>query len=446
MKERVFGENTLNETNNSSFFQRKTVSRYNLSNDKMLQEKIRKQIVQNLNVVNTEDSEILKFFIYQELDRIKDEIGRDLLNYEKEFIYDMIYNEINGYGPITSLLEDPTVTEVMVNGSNDIYVEQHGKIFKRNDLSFINDEHVVRTIERIVHPLGRNIDMANPMVDARLPDGSRVNAIIPPLSLTGPTITIRKFAKEKLKVQDLLDYGSMTEDMATFLEACIQSEFNIIISGGTGSGKTTLLNILSSYIPNDNRIITIEDAAELQLQQEHVISLETRPANIEGSGQVSVRDLVRNCLRMRPDRIVVGEVRGSEALDMLQAMNTGHSGSLTTGHANSPLDVLNRLETMVFMGGSEIPSKVVREQISRAIDVVVQTDRLPDGTRKVTQISEVVGIDEETHIKLKDIFAFEQLGVDEEKRVLGQFIKYKRKPKSLEKLHQFGFDLDWMFK
>jgi pilus assembly protein CpaF len=279
-----------------------------------------------------------------------------------------------------------------------------------------------------------------------LPDGSRVNAIIPPLSLTGPTITIRKFAKEKLKVQDLLDYGSMTEDMATFLEACIQSEFNIIISGGTGSGKTTLLNILSSYIPNDNRIITIEDAAELQLQQEHVISLETRPANIEGSGQVSVRDLVRNCLRMRPDRIVVGEVRGSEALDMLQAMNTGHSGSLTTGHANSPLDVLNRLETMVFMGGSEIPSKVVREQISRAIDVVVQTDRLPDGTRKVTQISEVVGIDEETHIKLKDIFAFEQLGVDEEKRVLGQFIKYKRKPKSLEKLHQFGFDLDWMFK
>lgn len=350
-----------------------------------------------------------------------------------------INDEVLGFGPINSLIMDPTVSEIMVNGPGQVYVERKGRL-ELTGVKFRDNEQVLHVIEKIVTPLGRRIDEGSPMVDARLPDGSRVNAIIPPLALKGPTITIRKFAKEPFTINDLIGYNTLNPEMARFLEACVKVKLNIVVCGGTGSGKTTTLNVLSSFIPADERIITIEDAAELQLRQEHVVPMETRPANIEGKGAITMRDLVKNALRMRPDRIVVGEVRGGEALDMLQAMNTGHDGSLTTGHANSPRDMLNRLETMVLMAGMELPAKAIREQIASAIDLIVYQSRLKDGSRKITYITEVQGM-EDGVITLQDLFLFEQKGVDELGRILGRFKPTGIKPKFFEKFEVSGIKL-----
>jgi pilus assembly protein CpaF len=357
----------------------------------------------------------------------------------REQLFKEILDELLGYGPIQPLLDDPDVDEVMVNGRNKVYIERKGKLVKTG-IYFETDDHVLRLIDRIILPLGRRIDSDTPTVDARLPDGSRVNAVIPPVALDGPSVTIRKFRKDKLSVKQLIDNNSLTETMSTFLRACVISRFNIIISGGTGSGKTTLLNVLSTFIPGEERIVTIEDAAELQLQQEHVVRLETKPANLDGTGLVTVRDLVRNCLRMRPDRIIVGEVRGGEALDMMQAMNTGHDGSLTTLHANAPRDALSRLETMCLMAGMEMPIKVLREQAASAIDLIVQVSRIRDGSRKVTQITEVCGMEGDT-IVLTDIFKFEQTGVSPDGRVLGQLKPTGIRPLFTNRLEAAGFKL-----
>ena len=316
-----------------------------------------------------------------------------------------IFDSIRGLGPLEKLLADDTVSEIMVNGAKQVFIERKGKIVL-SDVTFYDDEQLLNVIDRIVSPLGRHIDEANPMVDARLADGSRVNAVIPPLSLKGPLLTIRKFSRSPLTVENLITYGSLTMKMAAFLEACVKGRLNIVVSGGTGSGKTTLLNVLSAYIPHDERIVTIEDAAEIQLQQKHVLTLEARPANLEGKGQISIRDLVRNALRMRPDRIIVGEVRGGEALDMLQAMNTGHDGSMTTGHANSTRDMLARLETMVLMAGMNLPIPAIRQQVASAIDIIVQQTRLRDGNRKITSISEVLGMEGDV-IVTQDIFVYD---------------------------------------
>lgn len=358
---------------------------------------------------------------------------------DKQRIVDEIVAEAVGFGPIHPLLNDESISEVMVNGPNQVYVERNGKL-ALTDVVFRDDAHVMHIIEKIVAPLGRRIDESSPMVDARLPDGSRVNAVIPPLSLCGPCITIRKFAKDPFTIDDLLNFGTLSLEMAAFLEAAVKSRLNIVVSGGTGSGKTTTLNVLSSFIPNDERIITIEDAAELQLRQEHVVSLETRPANIEGKGAVTIRDLVRNSLRMRPERIVVGEVRSGEALDMLQAMNTGHDGSLTTGHANSPRDMLARLETMVLMAGMDLPVRAIREQIASAIDIIVQQSRLRDGSRKITHITEVQGMEGEV-IVLQDLFVYEQNGFDEKGKIVGRFKSTGIRPKFVKKLEDAGIQL-----
>lgn len=350
-----------------------------------------------------------------------------------------IIDEVIGFGPIDPLIKDSTVSEIMVNSPNQVYVERKGKL-TLTDITFRDDEHVLHIIEKIVAPLGRRIDESMPMVDARLPDGSRVNAIIPPLALKGPSITIRKFSKDPLMIEDLIRFGSLTPEMAKFLEACVKGKLNVVVSGGTGSGKTTTLNVLSSFIPNDERIVTIEDAAELQLRQEHVVTLETRPPNIEGKGAITMRDLVRNSLRMRPDRIVVGEVRSGEALDMLQAMNTGHDGSLTTGHANTPRDMLSRLETMVLMAGMELPVRAIREQMAAAVDVIVQQNRLRDGSRKIVNITEVLGLEGDT-IVLQDIFVYEQKGVDDHGKIVGQFRPTGIRPRFITKLESAGIKI-----
>ena len=363
---------------------------YDIFGDKGLLDSLRTKIVQNLIEENIPDDGLLEDYINNEIDNTLS--GYDLGTLERGHIFNLIQNEIMGYGPITPLLQDNAITEIMVNAPNEIYVEIDGKIAKDETVSFINDKHIIRTIQRIVQPLGRTIDAANPMVDARLRDGSRLNAVIPPLSLKGPVLTIRKFNKKLESIDDLLRGGSLTVNMARFLEAAVQAKLNIIISGGTGTGKTTLLNILSGFLGEDERIITIEDAAELKLHQKHVISLETRLINYEGEGEVTIRDLVRNSLRMRPDRIIVGEVRGKEAFDMMQAMNTGHEGSLTTLHANNSIDTINRLETMILMNEMEIPVSAVRGYIANAIDLIVQIDRLSDGKRKITSISEIDGM------------------------------------------------------
>ena len=381
---------------------------YDIFGDKGLLDSLRTKIVQNLIEENIPDDGLLEDYINNEIDNTLS--GYDLGTLERGHIFNLIQNEIMGYGPITPLLQDNAITEIMVNAPNEIYVEIDGKIAKDETVSFINDKHIIRTIQRIVQPLGRTIDAANPMVDARLRDGSRLNAVIPPLSLKGPVLTIRKFNKKLESIDDLLRGGSLTVNMARFLEAAVQAKLNIIISGGTGTGKTTLLNILSGFLGEDERIITIEDAAELKLHQKHVISLETRLINYEGEGEVTIRDLVRNSLRMRPDRIIVGEVRGKEAFDMMQAMNTGHEGSLTTLHANNSIDTINRLETMILMNEMEIPVSAVRGYIANAIDLIVQIDRLSDGKRKITSISEIDGM-KDGEIVLKEIFSFKQVGV-----------------------------------
>jgi pilus assembly protein CpaF len=357
---------------------------------------------------------------------------------EKKRLFEAIVAEILGFGPLEPLLADETITEIMVNGAKNVYIERSGKI-ERVPVSFESDEHVMRIIDRIVSPLGRRIDESSPYVDARLPDGSRVNAVIPPISLVGPALTIRKFAKIPITIENLISFGTLTAESIEFLKSCVIGRLNVVISGGTGSGKTTLLNILSQFIPSDERIITIENAAELQLRQEHVVSLESRPPNIEGRGEVTIRDLVINALRMRPERIVVGEVRDDAALDMLQAMNTGHDGSMTTLHSNSPRDTLSRLETMVMMAGMDLPSRAIREQIASAINLIVHQERLRDGTRRVTYITEVQGMEGDV-ITMTDLFVFEQTGI-ESGRVVGRLRPTGLRPKFMDRIEASGIHL-----
>lgn len=358
---------------------------------------------------------------------------------ERSKIVSDLKDEMLGLGPIEVLLKDPTVTEVMVNGPKKIFVERMGRL-QLTDIQFHDDIHVMNIIERILSPIGRHIDESVPLVDARLEDGSRVNIIIPPLSLVGPCITIRKFATKALSVDNLITFGTLDRKMADFIKACIQARINILVSGGTGSGKTTTLNVLSSFIPENERIVTIEDAAELKLQQEHVVTLESRPANIEGNGEITIRDLVKNALRMRPDRIIVGEVRGGEALDMLQAMNTGHDGSLTTAHANNPRDALSRLETMVLMAGFEMPIRAIREQVSSAIELILQQSRLKDGSRKITYITEVQHMEGDV-ITTQDLFRFEQTGMDENGKLIGHFVSTGMQPGFMDKFQVNGVSL-----
>src|SRR5437762_2971412 len=370
--------------------------------------------------------------------KIADEEGLALTRAERVRMLEQITDEILGLGPLEPLLRDETITEVMVNGPQQVYIEREGRLELTN-VTFQNDEHVMKIIQRIIAPIGRRVDESSPMVDARLADGSRVNSIIPPLSLVGPIITIRKFAATPFTVEDLIRFGTATPEMFEFLEACVKARLNIFVSGGTGSGKTTMLNILSSFIPDDERIITIEDAAELQLRQEHVITLESRPPNIEGKGAIPIRELVRNALRMRPDRIIVGECRSGEALDMLQAMNTGHDGSMSTGHANTPRDMLSRLETMVLMAGVDLPLRAIREQVASAVDLIVHQSRLKDGTRRITNITEVQGMEGDV-IVMQDVFVFEQTGVVEGK-IQGRLKLTGIRPKFVEKFEVMGIHL-----
>lgn len=363
----------------------------------------------------------------------------NLPNTLREQLFRDVQNELIGYGPIQQFLDDPDVSEIMVNGPEKIFVERNGNLVLTN-ARFRDDDHVLRIIERIVLPLGRRIDADTPMVDARLPDGSRVNAVIPPIAIDGPSITIRKFKRDKLSVEQLIEYGSLTETMAEFLKACVAARLNTVVSGGTGSGKTTLLNVLSSFIPSNERIVTIEDAAELRLRQEHVVRLETRSHSADGKAPITVRDLVRNSLRMRPDRIIVGECRGGETLDMLQAMNTGHDGSLTTLHANTPRDAIARMETMSLMAGLDMPLRVIREQIASAVDLIVQQTRLRDGSRKVTSITEVVGMEGDT-VVMTEIFRFEQTGISPEKKIIGSLKATGIRPLFMPRLEDAGFKL-----
>jgi pilus assembly protein CpaF len=358
---------------------------------------------------------------------------------ERERLIDEVLDETFGFGPLEVLLKDPTISDILVNGPYKIYVERRGKL-EKTDIKFRDNDHLLQIIDRIVSKVGRRVDETSPMVDARLPDGSRVNAIIPPLALDGSSMSIRRFGANPLKLEDLLNYKAFTPEMAMLLEAAIKARLNIVISGGTGCGKTTLLNTLSSFIPSDERIITIEDAAELQLQQEHIVRLETRPPNIEGKGQVTTRDLVRNALRMRPERIIIGECRGAEALDMLQAMNTGHAGSMTTLHANSTRDAQARLETMIMMAGMELPIKAMRQQISSAVDLIVQANRLQGGPRKVTSITEVMNMEQDVII-MQDIFRYKQLGIDQNGRAYGQFEATGVRPSFMARMEASGMKL-----
>ncbi len=424
-------------------FDNKELKDYEVFKNKRLLDELRSKIIQNIIDNKVPTDKLLSKYINDEIDASIQ--GYDLNSLERRHIFNLIENEIHGYGPITELLEDKNVTEIMVNGIDQIYIEIDGRIIKDESVSFINDDHIIRTIQRMVQPYGRTIDTSSPMVDARLKDGSRLNAVIPPLSLKGPVLTIRKFKENIDDIEDLIRMGTLTPYMARFLEASVKAKLNILVCGGTGAGKTSLLNVMSSFIDHNERIITIEDAAELKLRQEHVISLETRTVNYEGEGEVTIRDLVINSLRMRPDRIIVGEVRGKEAFDMLQAMNTGHEGSMTTMHANSAEDALDRLETMILMAGIDIPVKAIRGYIEHAIDIVVNISRLSDGKRKVTGISEVVGFKDDK-IVLKDIFAFNQTGVTSNREVIGEFILYNRVPDVYKKIVDRGInDIDDIF-
>jgi pilus assembly protein CpaF len=373
------------------------------------------------------------------VDRVISQFGYAVNRDERRRLVDALADDVTGFGPLEPLLNDESITEVMVNGPSHVYIERNGKIL-RVDSTFLNDEHVLRVIDRIITPLGRRIDETSPRVDARLPDGSRVNAIIEPLSLVGPVITVRKFSARPYTIADLVKFGTATSEMFDFLHACIDARLNLFVSGGTGSGKTTTLNVLSSFIPNGERIVTIEDAAELQLGQDHVLTLEARPANLEGEGEITIRDLLRNAMHMRPDRIIVGECRSGEALDMLQAMTTGHDGSLSTGHANSPKDMLRRLETMVLMTGYQLPLRAIREQIASAVDLIVHTARLKDGSRKIVNITEVYGM-EDDEILTQDIFAFQQTGVDEAGKIQGELQPTGIRPTFMGQFAKNGIEL-----
>lgn len=405
-----------------------------------LSQTVLNEIIDQIQIMPNKDDEEQRQLVSR---LIKDQLAvnrshnqRHLSSADRQIIHDQIMDEIFGYGPITVLLNNPEITEVMVNNANQIFVEKDGKVFLSN-IKFRDDKHIYNIIDKIIAPLGRRVDESSPLVDARLPDGSRVNIIIPPLALNGPTITIRKFAIDPYTVDDLITFGTLSVEIASFLKSCVRGQLNIIVSGGTGSGKTTLLNVLSSFISDDERIITIEDAAELQLQQEHVVSLEARPANIEGKGQITIRQLVVNSLRMRPNRIIVGEVRSDETFDMLQAMNTGHDGSLTTIHANSPRDCLARMESLVQVSGIELPTKAIREQVASAINLVIHITRYPDGTRKISKISEITGM-EGDKIALQDIFLFRQDGFDSQGNVLGNHVATGIAPRFLPKLKMYG--------
>ena len=401
-----------------------------------VQDKLIAEIGPNVDPSKTHE---MRKKIQQLFDSILETEGTQLTRADRVRLFEQIVADILGFGPIQPLLDDESVSEVMVNGPKSIYVERKGKLIK-TDVTFQNDDHVMRVIDRIISPLGRRCDESSPRVDARLPDGSRVNAIIPPLSLVGPVVTIRKFSRNPLTTDDLVNFGTLTPDMVAFLKACVEARLNVLVSGGTGSGKTTLLNVLSSFIPDDERIVTIEDSAELQLRQDHVVTLESRPANVEGKGRVAIRELVINALRMRPERIVVGECRGAEALDMLQAMNTGHDGSMTTAHANTPRDLLSRVETMCLMAGMDLPLRAIREQLSKAIEVIVQQSRMKDGTRKVTNITEVQGMEGDV-IVMQDIFVYEQTGIDENGKIIGRLRPTGIRPKFIEKFEAQGIFL-----
>ena len=418
------------------------VTDYSLFKDKDLLDKFRVKILERLSDRGFIDRVVPKEVINELIDEVS--YSYDLSIGERSSLFNLIDGEVNGFGPITYLMKDDNITEIMVNSPSEIYIEVDGVIRRENNISFVNDEHIVRTIERLIEPSGKTIDVNRPMVDARMDDGSRINAIIPPLSKT-PIITIRKFRKNIVDMDNLVGNGSLTPYMARFLEACVKAKLNILVSGGAAAGKTTLLNILSNYIDNEERIITIEDVRELNLRQEHVVSLETKGSNYDGVGEVTVRDLVRNSLRMRPDRIVIGEVRGSEAFDMLQAMNTGHDGSLTSLHANGCKDALNRLETMVLMDGIDISVNAIREYVNDALDIVVHISRMKDGKRKITEISEVVDV-KNNEIVLKNIFKFKNDGVTESGAIKGEFILQEYVPDVLAKIKNAGInDIDDIF-
>lgn len=414
-----------------------------------LKEKVHKEIIELINHEAAGGKDISgnqEEYLLKSIEGLIDANAAGITRADRSRIQKEIYNNVVGLGPLEPLLDDPEISEIMVNGPYNVYVERRGKL-ELSTTVFKDNEHLMNIINRIVSSVGRRVDETSPMVDARLADGSRVNAVIPPIVLNGPTITIRKFSKNPLTVSDLIHKNSVSPMMMSFLEACVKGKLNIIVSGGTGSGKTTLLNVLSGYIPDTDRIVTIEDAAELQLRQNHVVTMEARPANLEGAGQITIRELVRNALRMRPDRIVVGEVRSGETLDMLQAMNTGHDGSLTTAHANTPRDLMSRLETMVLMSGMELPIKAIREQVSSALDLVVQQARMKDGTRKVINITQVVGMEGDT-ITLQDLFVFKQQGLDAEGKITGSYISTGIRPTFIEKLVSNGVLVkdDWFRK
>jgi pilus assembly protein CpaF len=400
-----------------------------------VQNKLLSELDPSMDVTRTDD---VRRTIQDLFEQILSEENIVLSRPERARLFEQIAAEILGFGPLQPLLEDDTITEIMVNGPKNVYVERKGKLH-RVPVTFENNDHVMRIIDRIVAPLGRRIDESSPYVDARLQDGSRVNAVIPPISLVGPTLTIRKFSKNPITVDQLIQFGSISQEAIQFLKACVEARLNILISGGTGSGKTTFLNVMSSFIPGDERIITIENAAELQLRQEHVVTLESRPPNIEGRGEITIRDLVINSLRMRPERIIVGECRGGETLDMLQAMNTGHDGSMTTAHANSPRDAISRVETMCLMAGMDLPVRAIREQVASAMDLICQQERMRDGTRKITSITEVSGMEGDV-ITMTDIFVFEQTGIDNGK-IVGRLRPTGLRPKFMDKIEAAGINL-----
>jgi pilus assembly protein CpaF len=400
-----------------------------------VQNKLLSELDPSMDITRTDD---VRRTIQDLFEQILAEENIVLSRPERARLFEQIAAEILGLGPLQPLLEDDTISEIMVNGPKNVYIERKGRLH-RVPVTFENNDHVMRIIDRIVAPLGRRIDESSPYVDARLQDGSRVNAVIPPISLVGPVLTIRKFSRNPITIEQLIQFGSITSEAVQFLKACVEARLNILISGGTGSGKTTLLNVMSSFIPNDERILTIENAAELQLRQEHVVTLESRPPNIEGRGEITIRDLVINSLRMRPERIIVGECRGGETLDMLQAMNTGHDGSMTTAHANTPRDALSRVETMCLMAGMDLPVRAIREQVSSAVDLICQQERMRDGTRKVTTITEVSGMEGEV-ITMTDIFVFEQTGMENGK-IVGRLRPTGLRPKFMEKIETAGINL-----